>query len=421
MARILYLLLTGLVAAQGLPDAAFDAVPFNQWLKGGEQSSIKFSIRILPARLTVYQRLAAKVSVQVDRSEFRRRKLTAFLEIRDSAGRAYRTHHELELSGVNRPANVNVNFDQYTFIKPGDYLVTAAVYDAASKEHAVKQVRWRLPPMSFDPLPEAWRDLPPVEFSTVPSDPPGRWYLPDISSRLFLPVASGKPVRVEVVVNESPTEVARRRTGRVSSRNMINLIPSLKVLSQMALENGSLNVTLLDLERHKVSFAQQDVKTLDWPRLRAALAGNDPNRIDARSLADHDQNAQFFVSEIRKLLEATETNGDVPLGLTEDQAPVLIVLSGPMAFPTGQDLRPIETTAEAPARIFYIRYYPPQGFGGFPGGGGRGMPAPGPVMIVQDSLYGTLKPLHPKLFEVTSPRQFRTALAAIMRAISTGK
>ncbi len=131
------------------------------------------------------------------------------------------------------------------------------------------------------------------------------------------------------------------------------------MLSQMDTKNGSINVTLLDLERRKVSFNQEEVGKLDWTRLRAALLDNDPNQIDVHALENHEQNAQFFVSEIRKRLESTEQNGDVPLGLTADAARVLIVLSGPMAFPKGQDLRPIEAAPEPGVRVFYIRYFPP--------------------------------------------------------------
>jgi hypothetical protein len=274
--------------------------------------------------------------------------------------------------------------------------------------------------------------LPEVEFVTI-ADPPDGWYLPDVSSRLTLPVENERPVRVEVVVNESPTELATGRTGRVMKRNMGNLIPALRVLSEMDLKNGSINVTLLDLERRKVSFSQEQAGKLDWGRLRAALIENDPNRIDVHALENHEQNAQFFVSEVRKRLESTESNGDVPLGLSADPARVLIVLSGPMAFPKGQDLRPIEAP-DPGARVFYVRYYPPRPaiFSGLPsqqgGPGRRGAASPPPGYggpnrgaSLEDSLGRTLKPLGPRTFEVTTPTEFRNALAAIMSEVSRMK
>jgi hypothetical protein len=316
---------------------------------------------------------------------------------------------------------------------PGDYQVAAAVFDTGSNEHALKKTKLHVPDVPHDPLPDAWRNLPEVEFVTF-SEPPDTWYLPEITSRLNLTVPNERPVRVEVVVNESPTELATRRVGRTMKRNMGNVIPALKVLSQMDIKNGSINVTLLDLERRKVSFNQEQAAKLDWTRLRAALLDNDPNQIDVHALENHEQNAQFFVSEIRKRVESAEANGDVPLGLTADPACVLIVLSGPMAFPKGQDLRPIEATPEPGTRVFYIRYNPPLLVG--PGGPaiyrsqarGRTGSIPSPSVGIavrgaaaEDSLARTLKPLAPRTFDVTTPMEFRSALAAIMSEISRVK
>jgi hypothetical protein len=213
-------------------------------------------------------------------------------------------------------------------------------------------------------------------------------------------------------------------------RNMGALIPALKVLSQIEASNGSLNVTMLDLARRKVSFSQDDVRTLDWTTLRAALGETNPNLIDVHALENHEQNAQFFVSEVRKRLEGTETNGDVPLGLSTEPARVLIVLSGPMAFPKGQDLHPIEATPEPGSHVFYIRFYPLFTGGRGPGPlvaagpRGRGVPPPiapvdrGRSAAMDDSLEGTLKPLAPRVFNVSSPIEFRKALGAILNEIS---
>jgi hypothetical protein len=421
---------------QGLPDPVFDRIPFEQWLKGDGDAHIRWTMEVLRSRLSVHQRLGVILSVRVDGTEFVKRKgsgqMVVFLEVRDRDNHVFRTHRALHFDELKNPGELSaVSFDQYTFILPGDYQVAAAVLDTGSNEHALKKTKLHVPELVHDPLPGSWRNLPEVEFVTV-SNPPDSWYVPEISSRLNLPVQNERPVRVEVVVNESPTELATRRVGRAMMRNMGNLIPALKVLSQMEIRNGSINVTLLDLERRKVSFNQEQIGKLDWPRLRAALLDNDPNQIDVHALENHEQNAQFFVSEIRKRLETTESNGDVPLGLTADPVRVLIVLSGPMAFPKGQDLRPIEATPEPGSRVFYIRYLPPPpGFmGGPPPDGMRPrarLPsapnAPGPVRgaPTADSLARTLKPLAPRTFDVTTPIEFRNALAAIMSEISRVK
>jgi hypothetical protein len=431
MLRNIYICLLGGLTAfgqQGLPDSAFGRVPFEQWLRGGGEARIKWSTGILPGRLSTHQRLTVLFSIGVDGTEFvKRTGMVVFLEIRDHDDRVFRTHRVLRFPELKKPSDLaTVNFDQSAFITPGDYQVTAAVYDPDSKEHALKRTRLHVPEIGRDPLPGSARDLPEVEF-LVSSDSPDAWYRPEITSRLHLPVESPSPVRIEVVVNESPTELATRRRTRVSTRNMSALIPALKVLSQMNIRNGSMNVTLLDLERRKVSFTQEEAAKLDWQRLKGALLDNDPNQIDVHALENHEQNAQFFVSEIRKRLETTESNGDVPLGLTADPTRILIVLSGPMAFPKGQDLRPIEAAPEPGVRVFYIRYYSPTR-PDFQGGGPqdglhprfRLPPTPAPVRTAatEDSLERTLKPLAPRLFNVTTPIEFRAALAAIITEIS---
>jgi len=416
---------------QGLPDPVFDRIPFEQWLKESGDSHMRWSAHILPSTLSVHQRLSVLLSVRIEGAEFVNRsgpgQLVVFMEIRDRDDQVFRTHRGLHFDELKNPSDLaSVNFEQYTFILPGDYQVAAAVYDTKSKEHALKRIKLHVPDLARDPLAGSWRNLPEVEFVTR-SDPPDVWYLPEISSRLYLPVQQERPVRVEVVVNESPTELTQRRE-RTTRRNMGNLIPALRVLSEMDIRNGTINVTLLDLERRKVSFNQEQASNLDWTRLRAALLDNEPNQIDVHALENHEQNAQFFVSEVRKRLESAESNGDVPLGLTSEPARVLIVLSGPMAFPKGQDLRPIEAAPEPGTRVFYIRYHPPppgvqMGPGpamlGRRGGGPQSqMPLPGRGPLMEDSLARTLKPLAPRIFDVTMPMEFRNALAAIMTEIS---
>jgi hypothetical protein len=442
----LYMMWAGIGAAtafgqQGQQDPVFDRIPFEQWLKGKGETHMRWSAEVTPSRLTVYQRLSVVLFVRVDGAEFVKRsgagQMVVFIELRDREDRVFRTHRALHFEELKNPGGLAaINFEQYAFIVPGDYQVAAAIYDTASKEHALKRIKLHVPEVAHDPLPNSWHGLPEVEYVTV-GDPPDAWYLPDVSSRLSLPVQNEKPVRVEVVVNESPTELAPGRTGRTMRRNMGNLIPALKVLSQMEIKNGSINVTLLDLERRKISFSQEQAGALDWARLRAALLENDPNQIDVHALENHEQNAQFFVSEVRKRLEGTELNGDVPLGLTADPARVLIVLSGPMAFPKGQDLRPIEAVPEPGTRVLYIRYYPPRpglGFGpppelAQPGLAGRRSVSqvrppgvgPGRGPSTEDSLARTLKPLNPRTFEVMTPMEFRMALAAIITEISRSK
>lgn len=405
MLRIFLLLpILGLAAfgQGGLPDPVFQKIPFDEWLKGGGDARIQWSMQLSPVNLAENQRLETYFWAVIGADELVKRskpgQVVVFLEIRDHANRVYRTHRALAVAkGQNQAELAAVKFIQRMYVMPGDYQVAVAVYDTQSKEHSLKKMRLRVPELAHDPLRGAWRDLPSVDFS-------GR-----SSSRLYLPLPTEKPVRIEVVVNEAPKGYAGK------------LLSALRIISQMDIMNGSMKVELLDLERRRISFAQEVVDDLDWRGLNAALRQNDPNKIDVHALQNYKENAQFFVSEIRKRLESGESAGATR---------VLIVLSAPMAFPKGEDLQPIEATPEPGSRVFYIRCElalpfpampPPQ----LPSPGSWPVPPErpyGPVPFQRasnaDSLERTLRPLDPRLFNVSTPMQFRSALAAILSEIA---
>src|ERR1700722_4644221 len=172
MLRNFYLCLMCAVGAfgqKGLPDPVFDRIPFEQWLKGGEDAHIRWSTDILPARLGVHQRLSVVLSVRVDGSEFVKRsgpgQMVVFVEIRDRGDRVFRTHRAMHFEELKNPeALAAVSFDLYALILPGDYQLTIAVYDSGSKEHTLKHTKLHIPELPHDPLPDSWRGLPEAEY-----------------------------------------------------------------------------------------------------------------------------------------------------------------------------------------------------------------------------------------------------------------
>ena len=106
---------------------------------------------------------------------------------------------------------------------------------------------------------------------------------------------------------------------------------------------------------------------------------------------------------------------------------MLIVLSPPMVFASGEDLHPIKAARNPSQRIFYIRYHPerPRAVSssrprtdGATYAIGRTLPPPATFEVQQDSLEGTLKPLDPRVFDVDTPEQFRKALGTLLSEIS---
>jgi hypothetical protein len=406
--------LTHLFAQGGSPDPVLASIPFEHWLEESAQTKIRWTVAVSGGQLSSHQRLLARVTIDLDGEEIDKRsgkgQLILLVQFKDGAGRAYQTHQSIELKEVGEAArSQSFVYTQDAFVTPGDYRVTFAVFATATKEHSIAQRTLHVAALKNDPLPEAWRDLPPVEFLSDASTPDA-WYLPSMSGRLRLPLETRRPVGIELLVNLTPSEQASAM--RRQSRALGALIPALKVISQVDARNGSLNISALDLARRRVCFEQDRVRDLDWSRLRASLAQADTNVIDVHSLENRGQNAQFFVTEVSRRIAGAEPPH------------ILIVLSGPVVFDRGEDLHPIHVTNDLNCRVFYIRYHsrlrPPAGsILPRPATGRHSIPptrsAAGAEM---DSLEQTLKPLKPRLFDVYSAEQFRKALGALLDEIS---
>jgi hypothetical protein len=196
------------------------------------------------------------------------------------------------------------------------------------------------------------------------------------------------------------------------------LLPALKALSETGSVSLAESVDVLDLGRRRDVFHQEEVKDLDWTRLKTSLGDANTASIDLHSLADRHHDAQFFVAEVRRLLRASNPPS------------VLVVLTTAVDFESGEDLEPISLEALPSVRVFYIRYraaiqavrpFGPQ-MGGRGGRGGR--MGGGPIMNqgmhgVVDRLEATLKPLHPKVFDVETPEQMTKAFREIRNAVVT--
>ncbi len=413
-------------AQGGDADRAFSVVPFDRWLAEGEPTHFRWSVRVGGAELSSHQRLQTKVEVQVDGNELVSRRghgeLVIMIQFQDSAERVYQIHGALDLQDVKDDAGKsNIQYLQDAFVLPGDYQVSVVIFDSKTRDHWAEQKKLHVNPLRNDPLPAAWKNLPTVEFLHA-LDPPDSWYLPYVSERLQLPVTARRPVRVEVLMPASSSSPSRGLSGgTVNMRNLANLVPALKVLSQMDVAGGSLHVALLDISNRRVIFEQDEVRKLDWTRLREALKEADPNKIDVRSLERREQNAQFFVQQVRKRLGPADSAERAP----DDPYHLLIVLAAPMTFDSGEDTHPIELEGKPNGRVYYVRYHLPPERMPFLNpfeAMSRGRRNPGGLQQSPpeafDSLEPLLKPLQPRLYEVYSPDQFRKALSSLLDEIA---
>ncbi|HTA45904.1 MAG TPA: hypothetical protein VK789_25840 [Bryobacteraceae bacterium] len=387
---------SGLLAEGGSPDPLFATIPFEQWLKQAGQSRIRWALHLSEPELSPHQRFAVELSVQLDRAELAKRQASggflAFVQLSDEQNRVWQTHKEFE-------AALTESF----FVVPGNYRVAVAVFDAENGEYGLVQRNLHVAGLKNDPLPEMWRDLPAVEFFTTDSSR-DRWYLPSVEGRLKIAVEPRRPVEVDLLVNLTPPE---RLAGsiRIQNRNFAALIPATKVLTEVDWRNAKFNIELLDLARRRVAYRQDNVQTLDWAKADSSLEKVNPGIIDLRSLANRRYSADFFVNRIARRIR---------LQSQSQQPRVLIVLSTTVFFEPGMDMHPISISSAPGVTVIYIRFQPRAQIFITP----EGKPRRAFSTAVDDQLAPLLKPLAPRVFDVSTPEQFRKTLATVLEMIT---
>ena len=405
-------------AQRGSLDPAFEKIPFDQWLKERAQPPFRWAVATPHAELSFHQRLIVRVEAKVDGRDLESRRgdgeLVLFVQITGRDGNRFQNHSTVQLNKLDPNIKAaDLLCTETAFVLPGEYRLAVGLLDTGTGEHSVSQSQFRVAsPHIF--LADAWRDLPPVEFIGK-EEASDDYYLPRIRGRLQWAASAHTPARINVILNVAPS-VAEPGTHPSQNGDLAALLPTLKAISQTGSTSLSEHVALLDLARRRVAFQQDQVHDLDWPRLKTSLTEANTASIDVHSLTERHHDAQFFVSQVRNLLRASEK---LPC--------VLVVLTNPVAFESGEDLEPVSTEALPACSVFYIRYHEPvprmSPFDPQMGGRGRGSRRGGgpirnrPPREVVDQLESTLKPLSPKVFDVQTPDQFTKALGEIEKSL----
>ncbi len=411
--------LTTALAAEPGRDPEFARVPFDEWVAQGKPGPFKWSFHVSKPQLSVHQRMFASTEVLIDGIELAKRrgqgKFVIFVQIKDANDKIYQDHGDIDLEKVEEAVkSSNITFTDSAFYLPGEYRVEVAIYCAATKEFGVRKTTLHVAaPLGDIALVNSWRDLPPVEIRPV-AEPPDSWFLPSIKGRVHFTATPKTPLLIDLVANITPSE---HESGslHIQDRNLSFLIPALKVLAHSEYGRASVNTSLVDLVRQKVTFLQEKVTKLDWLGMRSALASADPGIIDVKTLEKQQQKVRFFLREINKRV------GEKP------SSRVLVILSSAVTFGRGEEMEPLHLETPTDCRVYYIRYQaegarllygpqPPMGRrrrGGPIGGGGPTLISP-----EADQLAPMLKALSPKIFDVKSAADLRKAIGTIMTDIS---
>ena len=398
-------------------DAAFAAAPFQQWIAQGPKAELPWHSRITAPTLTLHQRMAVRVEVELDGNELVARccegKAVALVAITDQQGHTYRNFGEKDLKDATAGlGQYMISLSWEVFLLPGEYKATVAFYYSGRSAHNLTSERVHVAALKHDPLPGSWRDLPTVEFCDAQPEGLDAFLLPNIEGRLRLPAKSGRPIEVEILENVTPYPSEQRRPKLYTDRLAV-FLPILKIFSQLEVQNGTVGLSVLDFARRRVIFDQQNIKDreVSWTQFRDAMSANSMVVVDAHDLEREHDYGQFFTNEMTRRLN----------GAGSDSAKrVLIVISGPMelgsrksieiAAPTGGNFAVIYVRCDfllqgplvVPSPIFGRAVAPP----------------PQRLEALEDGVGKTLRKLKPRVFGVHSPEGVRDALAAILSDLS---
>lgn len=414
-----------------------EKIPFNAWLDGKDASQLSWAVKVSLPRLTDYQRYEASIiaNVSLDKVDAADNdaKLLTVVRFKDSHGKSYDAHstYALPRRTADQKDEIATSFTAY--LLPGEYKVAMVVYGTASHKRSVAHQTIRVPSISNDPLPAAWNNLPAVEFLAMRSP------LGVADGHLNLPLQTNRAVRIEVIANITPT-YAMKPYPAIYRHNRNVIFPEMNVLSQITATNGTLDVVALELDNQKIAFEQDGVDRLDARELWRSLDAHSSAVVDASALAGENREAKFFLAEVNKRIMAAATSPDA----ANKRVPtVVIVLSNLMAFPKGEDLAPLPMQPDCNCQVFYIRThvvldtYAMQALMRLPPSPtnriiiGEGVSPPettvesmpnfpslgeGATKIPDvDQLEKTLAPLNPRVLDVKSTKDFRKAVAIILR------
>ena len=394
-------------------EAAFAAVPFQQWVAEGAKAELPWHPRIIAPKLTLHQRIAVQVEVELDGKELVKRccggQAVALVEINDEQGRIYRNYGGKDLKDVTPgTSEYNVSISWQIFLLPGEYTATIAFYYSGRNAHSLTTQRVHVGSLKHEPLPGSWRDLPAVEFCDPQPEGLDAFLLPNIAGRLHLPAKASRQIHLEILENVTPYPSERRRPSLYTDRLGV-FLPILKTFGQLEIENGTVGVSLLEFTRRRVIFEQQDIEKgqISWTNLKDAMAANSVTAVDVHDLAQGERFGEFFRSEMERRLDEAGGGGGMR---------VFVVISGPMDLGTRTPVEIVPPAGDNFA-VFYLRcdflrtsaiVKQTPFFAGPVERSGQNMER------LEDGVGKALRKLKPRVFPVDSAQGVREAIATIL-------
>ena len=364
------------------------------WFEETEQHAPHWKVTLGPPYLLYSQRFVIDASAvfpaRVKKSE-RQPDWHIILRVADQNGKWFTGSDYTHVEWNRIPSKVDrVVWSTSFFARPGTYQLVLLAYDAETEKHFLwrKSVQLEKP----DVLPDLDRDLPMVEFIT-----PGRIRAP---LGELLPIRSAKPVRIDVVLNLTG-ELQLGLHGDLFSWIRQSYVEgtlqgATGIFSQLKPDFGCVRVSAVDILHLDVTLdrAPADPES-DWRSVRNAIVKNrDTSKVDVRTLAGRTKAREFFHQFLDRVISDNTGCGKESTGT--DRA--VVVVSDSLVFPKGTDTEPVTPRYQQDARFFHVRIS-------------------SSLIPTYDQVAHMLDPLHPRRFDVTSPKQLRHAVAEIIKDI----
>jgi hypothetical protein len=406
LAILAFLVFAPTLRSEDIPaEKIFAEVPFDQWVKQGPATALPWKVLIQPNGLSLHQRMSAHIEVQMQRRQLVKRpvdqRMLVLVQIISPDGGSFRNFEIFRMNEMEptvKKGEVDIYWDVYML--PGDYQVTLALAIGDDGSHNLAQRTLHVAPPKNDPIPGIWEGLPAVEFLEAKLQGPDEVYRTDIPTRLNLPLASRHPVQLHVLADVTVSDLFHGSTSFYNNYLEVAL-PLLKSLSQVRVEQGSLDVAMLDLHRREVRFEQDDVKELDWPRARNVLESeNGTAKVDIKELSQRRESPAFLQDELLRRLNAGP-NGPPAGG---DPVHVFVIIGSPMDFYSFRDLPRLPPGSEEKCVVYYLQFE---------------LLDPGYANGAVGNVRKMLKPLTVHLFKVRTAESVRHALAKMLEEISS--
>ncbi len=384
----------------------FDQLPFDEWVKQGPKQQVRWQTQVGYLGLSGYQRQLVGIEAYVDLPDLlqrpRDRQLILLVQLTDSAGRRYRSARTLELSSLKAVPNGGRHelqrFDWKAFALPGDYQVVMALYHADTGEHNLAQKRLRVPAIHNDPLANAWRGLPGVEFwAPISVEDIDFFYRPEFEDTLDLPLETHRPVHMEIMVDLAASDLFHG-SDVLYSRYLSAVLPTMKIFSQIQVKNGTTDVSVLDLSRREVRFRQENARQLDWEGMKHALTKNGAAVVSVDALSPKHKGPALIKEELTRRLTAEGESGE----REAEPLRVFVLISSPLGLYSFAGLKSSLMPANCSCVVYYLEYDSSR--------------RPGMYGAI-GNVKKMLRPLPVHAFEAHSADAVRKALAVILRDV----